>query len=346
MIAVNPWRRLFPVAALVVIGLLVAVPAAAQAEPVVHAVLFWDKACPNCEFVLNETLPPIEARYGAQLEVVRAEVSSVLGTDTFILALDQYQVPAELKGVPLLVIGDRALAGRDEIAQDLESEIERGLAAGGLAVPPTLGLTAEEVAALDAYSQTVWDSGHATDRTANAAALIVLGLMGLSLVYTGATVRRAPSRTIAHVLAEAPRKQSGWIPILTIVGLVVSGYLSYIELTGSAVVCPIGRCEAVQHSPYSELLGVPVAVLGFLAYAAILLMWLWGESGAGRWARLAPVGIFGAGLVGTIFSAYLTYLEPFVIKAVCFWCLASAVVISAILVVSLQQVTPRGSAEA
>ena len=88
-----------------------------------------------------------------------------------------------------------------------------------------------------------------------------------------------------------------------------------------------GACERVQSSSYAELAGIPVAVLGVAGYALILVaLGVPGETGRMAAALLALVG-FG-------FSAYLTYLELFEIDAICQWCVASAVVMAALAVVS------------
>jgi len=80
---------------------------------------------------------------------------------------------------------------------------------------------------------------------------------------------------------------------------------------------------------------LPVGVLGALGYVALLSAWLWGRYGRGRLAELAPLAVFAIALFGVLFSLYLTYLEPFVIRAVCAWCLTSAVILTALLLLSV-----------
>jgi uncharacterized membrane protein len=84
----------------------------------------------------------------------------------------------------------------------------------------------------------------------------------------------------------------------------------------------------VQSSDYAELAGVPVAVLGTIGYALILASLLV-PGDAGRFAGAL------LGLVGVGFSVYLTYLELFVIDAICQWCVASAVVMAALAAVTV-----------
>jgi uncharacterized membrane protein len=107
-------------------------------------------------------------------------------------------------------------------------------------------------------------------------------------------------------------------------GVCVAGYLTYVHYAGLEPFCAGGGhgCERVQSSSYAKLGGIPVAVLGlggYLAIAAALLA-------PGERARLAAVG---AG-----FSGYLTYLELFVIDAICQWCVASAVLLTLLAVLT------------
>ena len=117
---------------------------------------------------------------------------------------------------------------------------------------------------------------------------------------------------------------------LALAGLGISAYLSYNHLAGTAPACVggAGGCETVQLSRYSEVLGVPVALIGVSGYAAMLLAALV------RDARAAALGVFLAA-TAALYSAYLTYLELFVIRAICQWCVASALVVLAYLVLAV-----------
>jgi uncharacterized membrane protein len=106
---------------------------------------------------------------------------------------------------------------------------------------------------------------------------------------------------------------------LAVVGILISGYLTWVHYAGVAPVCVggSGGCESVQTSSYATIFGVPVAAIGLVGYSGLLLSALLrGEAGV-------YLGLLVA-LVGTLFSAYLTYLEVFVIHAICEWCVASA----------------------
>jgi uncharacterized membrane protein len=113
--------------------------------------------------------------------------------------------------------------------------------------------------------------------------------------------------------------------LLAVIGLVVAAYLAITKLTGGAPVCgPLQGCETVASSEYSEVFGVPVAVFGVgfsIALAAFAAAW-W------RWSdRRALLGAYALGLLGTLVVAGLTYLELFVIHAVCVYCVAYAVTV-------------------
>jgi uncharacterized membrane protein len=116
--------------------------------------------------------------------------------------------------------------------------------------------------------------------------------------------------------------------VLALIGLGVASYLTYIHYEDIRPVCGLGGdCIKVQSSEWSKLAGIPVAVLGLIGYAVILVSLLIpGEEALIAGALTALVG-FG-------FSAYLTYRELFTIDAICPWCVASAVVMTLLAIVT------------
>jgi len=119
---------------------------------------------------------------------------------------------------------------------------------------------------------------------------------------------------------------------LSAAGLGVAGYLTYVHYAGINPVCTTGgSCEKVQTSIYSQLAGVPVALIGLLGYAAIALALALRQSEATRFVTM------GLALVGFAFSAYLTYRELYSIHAVCEWCASSAVILTLIAPLSVVQ---------
>jgi uncharacterized membrane protein len=164
-------------------------------------------------------------------------------------------------------------------------------------------------------------------------AIAIIAGMLLALAYAGVAVVRGYGG--APPPKPQPRVELA-IPLLALAGLGVAGYLAYVEATHAPVVCgPIGDCNSVQNSPYSRLFDVPVTTLGGAGYLGVLAAWIWGRV-RGMWlSEQAPLVLFCLTLFGTLLSLYLTYLEPFVIRAVCIWCLASAVIMSLLLLLSL-----------
>jgi uncharacterized membrane protein len=122
--------------------------------------------------------------------------------------------------------------------------------------------------------------------------------------------------------------------LMSLVGLFVSAYL-YLYKIGriGTLACGTGACETVQTSAWSRFAGVEVALIGVVGYAALLVVALIAlQPAARRWpANLLTVLASG----GVLFSAYLTYLELFVIRAICRWCVGSALIILSILILAL-----------
>jgi len=124
--------------------------------------------------------------------------------------------------------------------------------------------------------------------------------------------------------------------LLALVGVLLATYL-YLYKIGvvGTMVCGTGSCELVQTSRWSRFMGIEVSLIGLLGYVGILGVSLAGLQPANqerRWPDTWLLLLSGGGL---LFSAYLTYIELFVLDAICRWCVVSAVIISLIFVVSL-----------
>ena len=125
--------------------------------------------------------------------------------------------------------------------------------------------------------------------------------------------------------------------ILGMVGLIDSLYLSWVKVSGKYALCgPIGDCESVNSSKYSEIAGIPIAFLGVAAYLVILVV-LFLEARSDFWKVNSPLLVFGISLTGVLYSAYLTYLEIAVIRAICPYCVVSAIVLVILLMLSVQR---------
>jgi uncharacterized membrane protein len=170
-----------------------------------------------------------------------------------------------------------------------------------------------------------WRAKLARDPAGNALAIIALVGMVLVVGYVLVTWRHAPREPAAW--------QSWAIALLSLAGLGVAAYLAYVETQQVAAVCgPVGDCNTVQQSEYAWLFGlIPIGVMGLVGYAAILIAWAVQRWGNGRLAGLAALALLAMALFGTLFSIYLTFLEPFVIGATCAWCVTSAIIMTALL---------------
>jgi uncharacterized membrane protein len=112
--------------------------------------------------------------------------------------------------------------------------------------------------------------------------------------------------------------------VLATLGVALAGYLTYLHYSGTTPPCSIkgNPCSQVQKSRYSELSGVPVALIGLIGYIVILGSLLAPESERARFATMALT------LGGLGFSAYLTYREVFTLHKICEWCVGSAVLMT------------------
>ena len=119
--------------------------------------------------------------------------------------------------------------------------------------------------------------------------------------------------------------------VLTVGGMGIATYLTFVHYAGQPIVCSsISDCELVNSSTYASMAGLPVALLGAVAYASMLLLI------AGAWLRRSPellLAAWGVALASFGFSMYLTYIELRVLDAICVYCVGSASIMTALFVV-------------
>jgi uncharacterized membrane protein len=126
------------------------------------------------------------------------------------------------------------------------------------------------------------------------------------------------------------------IALLALVGLFVALYLWLHALGyGGPLKCGTGGCDTVQASPYAVFLGIPVAFYGVVGYLSVLIVALAALRPAALPDRRWSVLLVLLSSVGLLFTVYLTYVELFVIHAICRWCVGSAVIITAIWVLAV-----------
>lgn len=128
--------------------------------------------------------------------------------------------------------------------------------------------------------------------------------------------------------------------LLAAVGLAVSGYLTWVAFdAGAEAFCSgVGDCATVQSPRYANVAGAPVALLGLGMYGTLLLL----VAVRRRDGALGRAATFGLALSVALYSAYLTYVELFVIDAICAWCVASALIVMAMLALCLPDVRASG----
>ena len=118
-------------------------------------------------------------------------------------------------------------------------------------------------------------------------------------------------------------------------GIVVAGYLVTKRFTGGSLACTRwAQCDVVNNSVYSQIYGVPISVIGLAGYLVLLALAFAAMGTEGRTQRRILALSLVLSLAGVGFSAYLTYLEIYVIEALCAWCVASAIIITVLAIVA------------
>ena len=124
--------------------------------------------------------------------------------------------------------------------------------------------------------------------------------------------------------------------LLALVGLFVAIYLTLFKLgVIGQLVCAVGSCETVQTSRWATLLGLPVAAGGVGYYVIVLAIAFAGTTPRWEGSPTLPLGLVLLTAWGALFSVWLTWLELFVIHAICQWCVISAMIAVALLVVAV-----------
>lgn len=124
------------------------------------------------------------------------------------------------------------------------------------------------------------------------------------------------------------------VVVLASIGFLDAAYLTWVKLANRLAVCAgVGDCEFVNSSIYSELFGLPIAIYGAAAYLLILLLVLFEDRNAFL-VENGPLLVLGLTLAGVLYSAYLTYLELFVLHAICPYCVLSALMMLGLVIAS------------
>lgn len=115
--------------------------------------------------------------------------------------------------------------------------------------------------------------------------------------------------------------------LLVVIGLVITGYMSYNKLSGIPLQCSetgLINCSVVENSAWSRVAGIPTALLGFIAHAMLGTVWLLESRGIAPFKQYGVLMLFGIALFSVMYHAYLTYVSVNILKALCPYCLAAA----------------------
>lgn len=125
------------------------------------------------------------------------------------------------------------------------------------------------------------------------------------------------------------------VAALALAGVFIASYLTLHKLGYfGELVCSVGSCDLVNASRWATFLGLPVAAWGVGYYAVTFAVAMAGLTERFADSRRAALALLVLGATGFVFSVWLTYLELFVIRAICQWCVISALLATGILVAS------------
>jgi vitamin-K-epoxide reductase (warfarin-sensitive) len=134
-------------------------------------------------------------------------------------------------------------------------------------------------------------------------------------------------------MSELTQRLMSVVAILAVCGIVVSSTsLQHHYATSKTPYCDIGEtfnCDIVNRSEYSAILGIPVALVGMIGYAALA-----GLATVYRERRETPAMLFAGAAAGLAFALYLTYIEGHVLGVWCILCLSSLALIATATVLS------------
>lgn len=368
---------------LLLIGLMISsFVSSGQSDGKVYAVLFFSPTCPHCHELMQDTLPPIQEKFGEQLVVLFVDVTTEGGSALAQSAYSHYNIARDNWVVPMMVVNEQVLIGGSQIPTQLPLITRAGLEAGGITIPsfPLMQSAfeqwrADNPDASNSVLSTVDSSPPIVQSFNNdpLASIITIGiLIGLIISAIGLVMTRHSglplvvpqfaiilatvvalvvgvsitlgeqydtiampiarvafiSLLIAILVAIAGHRVQVTVSLVTLVGVMVSAYMAYVEMTANPAVCGvIGDCNAVQQSEYASLFGVPIGLIGVIGYLMmfILNITINRVPQKYRWQFLFMLKVLVGGAAG--FTIYLTFLEPFVIGAVCAWCLLSSLII-------------------
>lgn len=304
----------------------VSMSAPAISGAIVRAALFTTLDCRDCQLEVGAALGPLREKYGKQFELRTVDIVTAEDVEYLYQVAEFYGLSREDVDLPLVIVGEHILIG-EQMAVELPTLVDSYLAEGGMDWPSIPGQ--QETVLPPVSDKTASATAHSNGFTL---AIVIMVLMAAALLYSITALWRGDVFSL-------PAWADWLIPTLIVIGVGVAGYLAYVETQSVEAICgPVGDCNTVQQSGYATLFGVlPVGVLGMLGYFALLIAWL-ARRFLPKLEKPATIGFWGMALFAVIISLYLTYLEPFVIKEVCMWCLTSAVIVTLLLLLGTRPV--------
>lgn len=317
-----------------------AIQVSAQSEEPITVVLFVSTDCPHCHNVLENTVKPllIENKYNFQVVLINI---SIAGHNQFQNTIETLNIPAQLRGTPLLVIGDVYLVGDRQIPADLEKMLLEAQSKDNLLVPqvpdlkniPVL-LELPSVILLDHSNiDQLNNDGNLEEKQSFTffwgweSIIISLTILLLSITFLIQIITLVRKNQIRFHYKKDTISLIYLILFLT--GLSIAGYLSYSELFHKDVVClGYSGCNTVQRSEYAYLFGfIPVAITGFFCYLVLTVLYLLNYLGVPSLQNIQkniPIAVFSILAFNNIVLLGLNLLEFVVLRALCLWCWAFA----------------------
>ncbi len=126
-----------------------------------------------------------------------------------------------------------------------------------------------------------------------------------------------------------------WVDFLSLLGIAISAYVWHSQRFNQPIACWTRDCDRVIRSPYSRLLGIHNSAIGFWLFIFIFLMTSLHQLDLEPWPKLTSLTLIVLSFVGTLVSLYLAYIQLFVLKGICNWCLTSALLILAIFILTV-----------
>ncbi|PIP86642.1 hypothetical protein COW82_00915 [Candidatus Campbellbacteria bacterium CG22_combo_CG10-13_8_21_14_all_43_18] len=127
-----------------------------------------------------------------------------------------------------------------------------------------------------------------------------------------------------------------FIAVMALGGLAIASYIYYVKRNGRELICPLGSdCNAVISSRYSKFLGIPLEYGGLAYYALIFVMYLCLVIVPGFLSGRALLGLSLLTSAAFLFSLYLLFVQAFILRQWCIWCIMSALLSIMIFIVSL-----------